>query len=83
MVRTVVPTIHFVKHYGSAMTHHLVGLAEVAAILGVGKARVNQLEVTKGFPEPVVRLAAGPVWEREAIEEWATATGRKIVDLDE
>ncbi len=54
------------------MSHHLVGAAEVAAILGVSRQRVAQL-ATAGldFPPAEVELAAGRIWAREAIERWA------------
>jgi hypothetical protein len=54
----------------------LVGVAEVADMLRVTRTRVSQLATTTGFPEPVVRLAAGPVWYRQDVERWARETGR-------
>ena len=43
------------------------------------RQRVYQLTTEdESFPPPTVRLAAGPVWEREQIVEWAEHTGRKI-----
>lgn len=54
----------------------LVGVAEVAALLGVTRTRIGQLSKTPDFPTPVARLAAGPVWRREDIELWARETGR-------
>ncbi len=63
------------------MTHHLVGTTEVAAMLGVTRQRVYQLaRDDPGFPQPAVRLAAGPVWERGVIEAWARCTGRSLVE---
>jgi hypothetical protein len=53
------------------MTHHLVGSAEAARILGVSRQRVAQLAVTDGFPEPEVVLSGGRIWRREDIESWA------------
>lgn len=55
------------------MTHHLVGAAEVARILGVTRQRVAQLAVTDGFPAPEVVISAGRIWSRHAIEGWAAA----------
>lgn len=52
------------------MTPSLVGLAEVAEILGVNRQRAHQIAYTKGFPDPVARLAMGPVWLREDVEQW-------------
>lgn len=53
------------------MSHHLVGTAEVARILGVSRQRVSQLAVTTEFPVPAAVLSAGRVWERTVIEAWA------------
>lgn len=58
------------------MTLDLVGVAEVADMLGVTRTRVSQLASSAGFPEPTARLAAGPVWLREDVERWARDTGR-------
>ena len=44
------------------VTHHLMGLKEIADLLGVSRQRAGQLAATKGFPEPVARLAAGPIY---------------------
>lgn len=52
------------------MTHHLVGTAEVAALLGVTRQRVHQLAQRPTFPRPEVEIEAGKVWSREAIETW-------------
>jgi hypothetical protein len=51
------------------VTHHLVGVVKVAAMLGVSRQRVSQLADTKDFPAPAAVLAAGPVWERQAVED--------------
>jgi len=48
-----------------------VGVGEAAAILGVSKQRVHQLTTAPGFPEPVLRLKATPVWRRGDIVEFA------------
>ncbi|MEJ7831740.1 MAG: AlpA family phage regulatory protein [Nocardioides sp.] len=59
------------------MKRELVGVAEVAKLLGISRARVGQLAKTANFPEPVARLAAGPVWESADIQKWARQTGRQ------
>jgi predicted DNA-binding transcriptional regulator AlpA len=59
--------------------HHLVGITEIAEMLGVSRQRVDQLASGEGFPSPEAELAAGRVWAREAVEKWARATGREIV----
>lgn len=53
-----------------------MGTAEVAKLLGVSRQRVNQLSHRDDFPEPVARLAAGPVWQNADIERWAREVGR-------
>jgi predicted DNA-binding transcriptional regulator AlpA len=53
------------------MTHHLVGMAEIAEMLGVSRQRVAQLiETYDDFPSPEVELTAGRIWSRTAIETW-------------
>src|SRR5262245_21571108 len=53
------------------MTHHLVGMAEIAEMLGVTRQRVSQLiETYEDFPKPEVDLSGGRVWSRTAIETW-------------
>lgn len=58
----------------------LIGLTEVAEILGVSKQRVAQLRDRPEFPEPVAELASGPVWTRPSlnhfIEGWSRKPGR-------
>jgi predicted DNA-binding transcriptional regulator AlpA len=59
-----------------AMPHHLVGAAEISAMLGVSRQYVDRLSREPGFPEPEVEVAAGRIWSREAVEAWAKANGR-------
>lgn len=48
----------------------LVGLAEAAEILGWDRRRVS-VYISRGkFPEPIARVAAGPLWTRRQIEEY-------------
>jgi predicted DNA-binding transcriptional regulator AlpA len=55
------------------MTQHLLGVAEIAAMLGLSRQRVNQLVQSDDFPAPEAELSAGRIWTREAIETWAAA----------
>jgi predicted DNA-binding transcriptional regulator AlpA len=57
--------------------YDIVGLAEAAEILGVTTTRVHQLAWRDDFPQPVVVLVSGRIWERQAIEQWAHAHGRQ------
>jgi hypothetical protein len=52
----------------------VVGLAEIAELLDVSKDSVLNYAKRADFPEPLARLAAGPVWERRKIEKWAAKT---------
>lgn len=59
----------------------LLGLAEVAEALDVGKSRVSALREEPWFPRPVADLASGPVWSTAGIEkfnrEWDRTSGRR------
>jgi hypothetical protein len=57
----------------------LVGIAEIAEILGVSRQRAHVLTGSPAFPDPVARLAATPVWRRTAVDSYAAIprkTGR-------
>jgi predicted DNA-binding transcriptional regulator AlpA len=53
-----------------AMSPELAGLAEVAEIFGVTKRTAWNYTQRDDFPEPVDRLASGPIWRRADIERW-------------
>lgn len=56
------------------MTSHLVGLTEIAAMLGVSRQRASQIvRAYDDFPAPVAELASGRIWETAAVEAWAEA----------
>ena len=56
------------------MTSHLVGVAEIADMLGVSRQRVNRMiQTIADFPEPEVEVAAGRIWKRAAVERWISA----------
>lgn len=58
----------------ATVTDHLVGVSEIARMLGVSRQRAAQLvEEYADFPAPTVALAAGRIWEREAVETWVRA----------
>lgn len=54
----------------------LVGVAEVAEMLGVSKQRASQLSNEAGFPVPVAILRATKVWRRIDIADYAKETRR-------
>lgn len=51
----------------------LAGLAEVAQLLDVPKRTAARYVKRSDFPEPLDRLAAGPVWLRASVVEWGKA----------
>ena len=65
-----------VNPYSRPVSNHLMGLTEVAALLGVSRQRAHQLAKRDDFPEPTARLAAGLIWQAEDVERWARDHGR-------
>jgi hypothetical protein len=57
---------------------HLVGAAEIAQRLGVGKRGVihDWRSRHPDFPEPVARFSMGHLWLWPDVEAWARRTGR-------
>jgi predicted DNA-binding transcriptional regulator AlpA len=49
---------------------NLVGVAEIAELLGVSRQRVAQLASRQDFPRPVTVLAAGQIWQDREIRRW-------------
>jgi predicted DNA-binding transcriptional regulator AlpA len=56
----------------------LVGAAEIASRLGLGKATVvhDWRHRHPEFPEPVARLKMGLLWAWPDVEAWARSIGR-------
>jgi len=52
----------------------LVGLAEVAELLGVTKRTATSYSNRDDFPAPLQRLKAGPVWRRRDVTAWKAVT---------
>jgi predicted DNA-binding transcriptional regulator AlpA len=50
---------------------NLAGTAEVAEVLQVTRRHAIRLTSEPGFPEPIARLRATPVWRRGDVERWA------------
>ena len=49
----------------------LMGIAEIAALIGRTRQRAWQITTTPGFPEPVQTLTMGKVWRGEDVRTWA------------
>ena len=48
----------------------LAGLAEVAGLAGVSRQRAGQITAHPDFPEPIARLAMGPVWLKSDVAKF-------------
>jgi len=59
----------------------LVGVSEVAELLGVSRQRVSELAKVDYFPKPLAHLKSGPVWDRVSLthflEDWDRSPRRK------
>ena len=60
------------RHINEPNAPELVGVAEVADLLGVSKQRVSELAKGHSFPRPLAELAAGPVWDLASLQRFAT-----------
>lgn len=58
----------------------LVGITEIASLLGVSRQRASALQANPSFPVPVASLASGPIWRRRDLtrfeETWSRQPGR-------
>ena len=55
----------------------LIGVPEVAGILGVSRQRADELSRRRDFPEPYAIIGARTrAWKRTDVEAWAKANGR-------
>lgn len=48
----------------------LMGTAEIAKAMGVGRQRAYQISRQKGFPDPIDTLEMGAVWDAEKVLAW-------------
>jgi predicted DNA-binding transcriptional regulator AlpA len=62
----------------SQVARRLVGVREIAKLLGTSRQRADQLVRVKGFPDPVAELASGRCWARSAVVRWAQRDGRSV-----
>jgi predicted DNA-binding transcriptional regulator AlpA len=53
-------------------SENICGTAEVAEILGIAKQRIHALRKNPEFPQPIIKIAATPIWNRLDIAKWAT-----------
>jgi ATP-dependent Clp protease ATP-binding subunit ClpC len=61
------------------VAHHLLGLTEIADLLGVSRQRVDQLsKAYADFPAPEADLASGRIWSQAAIEGWLATHPERV-----
>lgn len=56
----------------------LVGLAEVAELMGKSVRQASRWTSDPSFPTPVARLRATPVWRKVDVEEWAKTAPLRV-----
>lgn len=70
----------FEKRLDEPTYPELVGITEIATLLGTSRQRASELARSARFPAPLAELAAGPVWPRPTIarfvDEWERKPGR-------
>src|SRR5688572_25412500 len=66
------------RRLGRMSPNEIAGLAEIAQMLGVSKRTAVTYSQRDDFPQPLDRLASGPVWRVGDIEEWAAKTRPSI-----
>jgi predicted DNA-binding transcriptional regulator AlpA len=57
---------------------HVLGIAEIAELLGVARNTAWRWSQREEFPPPGKHLASGPIWDRADVERWARKSGRKL-----
>lgn len=55
----------------------VVGITEIAALLGTSRQRASELARSPRFPAPLADLAAGPVWPKAVVTRFAHEWDRK------
>jgi hypothetical protein len=66
---------------------HLIGTAEVALFLGVGKSQIARWRSRPNksgpaFPEPTTRVVAGPLWSWQDVSDYGVVRGSDPAGAD-
>lgn len=60
----------------------VMGAAEIAERLGIGRSRAYQLVARRDFPPPMQTLAMGQVWDATDVEAWIKVNRPHLDDPD-
>ena len=71
------------EHLGELLARELIGLAEVAEILGVVKRQAIRFARRPSFPPPVAHVRATRIWLRSEVAAWGREHGRVAERNDE
>jgi prophage regulatory protein len=58
----------------------LLGAAEIAALIGRSRQRVQQIATRDDFPTPLAVLAMGSVWDGSEVREYLRGRGYQLTD---
>lgn len=58
----------------------LMGTAELAKAMGVGRQRAYQISRQKGFPDPIDTLEMGAVWDAEVVLAWVAENRPQVAE---
>jgi len=68
------------RNQGRVDGMELLGVAEIAALLGVKAQTVSVWRIRAGFPPPDLTVASAALWRQATVERWARETGRMRSD---
>jgi hypothetical protein len=57
---------------------HLVGVPDIAELLGVTRQQAGRLTRKPGFPHPALETRSGALWTQTAVEAWNEHTTRAV-----
>lgn len=77
MAAEVMTTVEAERRLAEPPFPELVGIAEVAHLLGVTRQRASALQANPSFPAPVAILASGPVWQRDDLTRFEATWPRR------
>ena len=69
------------QQFSTVPVTQLAGTSEVAELLGCHKQQLQKLRMRPEFPEPVITLAATPVWDMREVRRFKDGwRRRKVLD---